>query len=58
MKDGGVLLSVHSDTPEWTSKAKKLLEDSGAKDVSSTGEASSAMPPEAKHATAAQTKTL
>jgi len=40
VKDGGILLSVHCDDSDWTSKAKKLLEDSGFEDVSSSGEAS------------------
>ena len=39
VKDGGILLSVHCDSAEWTKKAKDLLETSGAKDVSSTTEA-------------------
>jgi hypothetical protein len=41
VKDGGILLSVHCDDSEWTGKAKDILENMGAKDVSSTGEASS-----------------
>ena len=40
VKNGGILLSVHSDNPEWTRKGKDLLERCGAKDVSSTGESS------------------
>jgi len=40
IKDGGILLSVHCDDSEWTKKAKSILEDTGARDVSSTGEAS------------------
>ena len=39
IKDGGILLSVHSDTSEWTKKAKDILERSGAQDVASAGEA-------------------
>src|SRR6266446_450615 len=39
VKNGGILLSVHSDNSEWTSRAKKILESTGAQDVSSTGEA-------------------
>ena len=38
VKDGGILLSVHSDDSRWT-KAKEILERTGAEDVSSTGEA-------------------
>ncbi len=41
VKDGGILLSVHSDSAEWTQRAKKILEETGAQDVSSTGEAAS-----------------
>ncbi len=40
VKDGGILLSVHSDNSEWTKRAKEILEHTGAQDVSSTGEAS------------------
>ena len=40
VKEGGILLSVHSDNSEWTKKAKQILERTGAQDVSSTGEAS------------------
>jgi hypothetical protein len=40
IRNGGILLSVHCDNSEWTSKAKDLLERTGAEDVSSTGEAS------------------
>ena len=39
IKSGGILLSVHCDDSEWTRKAKKILENTGAEDVSSTGEA-------------------
>lgn len=40
LKEGGILVSVHSDSSEWTSKGKKVLEKGGASDVSSAGEAS------------------
>ncbi len=40
VKEGGILLSVHSDNSDWTRKAKDILESSGATDVSSAGEAS------------------
>lgn len=40
VKDGGILLSVHSDDSAWTKKAKAILEGTGAQDISSTGEAS------------------
>jgi len=35
------LLSVHSDSSDWTKRAKQILEETGAQDISSTGEASS-----------------
>jgi hypothetical protein len=38
IKSGGILLSVHCDSSEWTKKAKDILERTGAEDVSSTGE--------------------
>src|SRR5580765_5244457 len=38
VKDGGILLSVHSDDSQWTKKAKEILERTGAEDISSTGE--------------------
>src|SRR6202040_3874811 len=37
VKDGGILLSVHSDDSTWTKRAKEVLERTGAQDVSSTG---------------------
>lgn len=39
VKEGGILLSVHSDSSEWTKRAKEILERTGAQDISSTGEA-------------------
>lgn len=39
IKDGGILLSVHSDNSEWTKKAEDILKNTGAQDISSTGEA-------------------
>ena len=41
VKDGGILLSVHCDDSEWTGRAKRILEQTGARDVSSAGEKSS-----------------
>jgi hypothetical protein len=38
VKSGGILLSVHSDNAEWTKKAKKVLENTGAEDISSASE--------------------
>jgi hypothetical protein len=39
LEKGGILVSVHCDNSEWTRKAKDILEQTGAEDVSSTGEA-------------------
>ena len=39
VKDGGILLSVHSDNSDWTKRAKEILKRTGAQDISSTGEA-------------------
>ena len=39
VKDGGILLSVHSNTSEETKRAKAILEQTGAQDIASTGEA-------------------
>ena len=39
VKDGGILLSVHSDTSDWTKRAKDILKRTGATDIASTGEA-------------------
>jgi hypothetical protein len=38
VKKGGILLSVHCDSSDWTKKAERILKESGAEDVSSTGE--------------------
>jgi len=40
VKDGGILLSVHCDDSDWTDRAKKILEQTGAHDISSAGEKS------------------
>src|SRR6202521_1326161 len=39
VKEGGILLSVHSDNSDWTKRAKEILERTGAQDIASTGEA-------------------
>ena len=39
VKEGGILLSVHCDSTEWVKRAKKILEETGAGDISSAGEA-------------------
>jgi hypothetical protein len=40
IRNGGILISVHCDDTDWTQKAKTILLETGAQDVSSTGEAS------------------
>jgi hypothetical protein len=40
IKKGGVLLSVHCDSSDWVKRAKHTLEQSGAEDISSSGESS------------------
>jgi len=40
VKEGGILLSVHCDDSKWTSRAKQILEHTGADEISSSGEAS------------------
>jgi hypothetical protein len=39
LRSGGYLISVHCDDSNWTAKAKDILRDTGAEDISSTGEA-------------------
>ena len=39
IKDGGILISVHCDDSEWVSRAKQILESTGAHDIASAGEA-------------------
>jgi hypothetical protein len=39
IKEGGILMSVHCDSPEWVKKAKELLRDTGAEDIASANEA-------------------
>jgi hypothetical protein len=40
LKEGGILISVHADNSDEISRAKQIFEAAGAKDISSTGEAS------------------
>ena len=44
IKEGGVLLSVHCDTSDEIKRAKDLLKQTGAEDVSSSGEKSADYP--------------
>jgi hypothetical protein len=38
VEKGGILLSVHCDNPYWVNKAKRVLNSTGAEDISSTSE--------------------
>jgi hypothetical protein len=38
IRRGGILLSVHCDSPEWSDRAKKTLKDTGGRDISSASE--------------------
>ena len=38
IRHGGILLSVHCDSPEWCDRAKKTLKDTGARNISSASE--------------------
>jgi hypothetical protein len=35
---GGILMSVHCDSPEWRDRTKKTLKDTGARNISATAE--------------------
>jgi len=39
IKRGGILLSVHTDSHDWTKRAKEILEHTGADDIASASEA-------------------
>jgi hypothetical protein len=39
IREGGMLVSVHCDDSDWTKKAKEVLRQTGAQDVSSSGDA-------------------
>jgi hypothetical protein len=39
IRDGGILFSVHCDSPEWVKRAKDLLQQTGAEHIASAGEA-------------------
>lgn len=38
VRTGGILFSVHCDDSEWAKRAKKILQETGAENISSTGE--------------------
>src|SRR5450631_4493270 len=50
IKEGGVLLSVHCSTSDEIKRAKELLKNTGAEDISSSGEASADDPAASKAA--------
>ncbi|MCX6621665.1 MAG: DUF3341 domain-containing protein [Acidobacteria bacterium] len=39
IRRGGILLSVHCDSPEWCERARKTLKNTGARSISSASEA-------------------
>lgn len=39
VRKGGILVSVHCDNAEWAKTARSILKRTGAKDISTTGEA-------------------
>ncbi|HLK18022.1 MAG TPA: hypothetical protein VKT81_03665 [Bryobacteraceae bacterium] len=39
VKSGGILLSVHCDNSDWVKRAKQILEQTGAEEISEAGEA-------------------
>jgi hypothetical protein len=39
VKSGGILVSVHCDSSEWVKRAKTMLEQSGAEEIGTAGEA-------------------
>ena len=41
VKEGGILISVHSESNDETNRAKTIFKEEGAHDISSTGEAHS-----------------
>ena len=45
VKDGGILLSVHCESPSDILRAKEILTDTGAADISSSTESAGAEPP-------------
>jgi hypothetical protein len=38
VREGGILFSVHCDSPEWVKRAKDLLQQTGAEHIASAGE--------------------
>lgn len=44
IREGRILISVHADNSDWSSKAKQVLKDAGAEDISSASEATAKDP--------------
>ena len=42
VKDGGILISVHTDDSDWKKKAKKILKSHDAEDIAAADEVQSA----------------
>jgi hypothetical protein len=40
IREGGILMSIHCDNSSWVARAKKMMEITGAQNVSSTPESS------------------
>ena len=38
VRKGGILLSVHADDSQWAKRGREVLNETGAEDISSTGE--------------------
>jgi hypothetical protein len=53
VKDGGILLSVHCETPGELLRAREILTSSGATDIASSAESAAATPAEVRPARAA-----
>lgn len=44
IREGRILISVHADNSDWTAKAKQVLKDAGADDISSASQATAKEP--------------
>lgn len=55
VKDGGILLSVHCETPGEILRAKEILSETGAADIASSAESAGVAPDEAVRARTAET---
>jgi|SRR5271165_702489 len=62
IRKGGILLSVHCDNSDWVKRAKSVLEQTGAEDISAAGESSADFAvsdrPMPRRATITQTETV